>query len=171
VTDGELRVGKGIADFQLDPPDFVENELELLSPSKQQQIHDKLEGMEGPSKPGHGFPYQQRKEPIQSPLCAGRPRRGENDEGREDGWPPERRRHTRGGVLRFGGPAGPQACACSPSQVYGLGRWGNGVVCENELCAWASLHSLLPSGFPIRFFLKRPIRLLRKEKKTLIGLI
>jgi hypothetical protein len=30
VTDGELRVGKGIADFQLDPPDFffVENELE-----------------------------------------------------------------------------------------------------------------------------------------------
>jgi len=36
-------VGKGIADFQLDPPDFVENELELLSPSKQRQIHNQLE--------------------------------------------------------------------------------------------------------------------------------
>lgn len=56
-------------------------------------------------------------------------------EGKMDG---HRRQTRRGGVLHFGGPA--QACACSPSRVYGLGRGPgeNGVYCDNGLCAWAS---------------------------------
>jgi len=165
VTDGELRVGKGIADFQLDPPDFVENELELLSPSKQQQIHDKLEGMEGPSKPGHGFPYQQRKEPIQSPLCAGRPRRGENDEGRMDGHrrggdtdeaacfasaDRRGRRRVRAHLLRYMGWAAGET-VLSVRMNYALGL----------LCTVCFRVDFLSVFFS---FLKPPIRLLRKEK-------